>query len=420
MSVTNIQADHEIELTRRYGPSHEIALDPDDAVRDVRASRLGHRPVMGQGARGEIGPRGGLELWGGKLVVSWVKVSLEEQGKGGLQMLGARVDSTTTPNFEGPLHQPPTQNPSSTQSSVGPPQLLEALRALLSAAANRSGSLAPVSALALQHELDRRLLPPSVRESLALLHRIGDIETVGRGFYLPAPTRIVPFTAWGLVLSGLPVQELARLHGLQVVSPGIARLVRDPNAAANIPRCPRASWLRAPRSTIEWAERTIRAAPFQAPHGWEDLEVFNVRKKLGALGWSRITTAHRKFPCTHLARNPQGFGPRTYYFLKIGRRDVEGLGDLHLRGSEIIRLQIALGALADEPFRYSIVSEEGELLVLRLPFLPDPEKLLLECIGTLEVDPRGRGVVARIPSYTQTDVTALLCDLGLVESDGRS
>lgn len=261
-------------------------------------------------------------------------------------MLGGRVDRTRTRILD---HLPLAQNPPSTRSSVEPPQLLEALRALLSALANRSGSLVPVSALALRHELDRRILPPSVREPLAQLRRIGDIETVGRGFYLPAPTRIIPFTEWGLVLSGLPVQELARLHRLQVVSPGNARLVRDLNAAASIPRCSRETWLRTPRSTIEWAERTMRATPFHAPHGWEELEVFNVQRKHGALGWSRLTTANRKLPCTYLARNAQGFGPRSYYFLKMGRRDVEGLGDLHLRGSEIIRLQIALGALADAP-----------------------------------------------------------------------
>jgi len=347
-------------------------------------------------------------------------VSLEEQERGDLRKLGAGVDLTKAPNVARSLHEPLTPNSPSALSSGHPPQLLEALRALLSALANRSGTLTPVSALALQHELDRRILPSSVREPLAQLRRIGDIETVGRGFYLPAPTRIIPFTHWGLVLSGLPVQELARLHGLQVASPGNARLVRDPNAAGNIPRCPLVSWLRAPRSTIEWAEQTIRATPFHAPHGWEDLEVFNVRKKHGALGWSRIATAHRKSPCTYLARNPQGHGPRSYYFLKIGRRDVEGLGDLHLRGSEIIRLQIALGALADEPYRYSLVSEEGGLLVLQLPFLPDQETLLLECIGTLEVDPRGVGVIARIPTYTQNDVMMLLYDLGLVESDRRS
>lgn len=337
-------------------------------------------------------------------------------------MLGGLVDHRKTPNVEQPLHQPLTQNHFSAQSSsVDLPQPLEALRALLSALANRSGTLAPVSALTLQHELDRRLLPPSVRESLAQLRRIGDIETVGRGFYVPAPTRIIPFTDWGLVFSGLPVQELARLYGLQVVSPGDARLVRDPHVAPNIPRCHLVSWLKAPRSTIEWAGRIIRATPLHAPHGWDDLEVFNVRKKQGALGWSRITTAHRKFPCIYLARNAQGDGrPRTYYLLKVGRHDVEGLGDLHLRGSEIIRLQIALGALADEPFRYSIVSEESELSVLQLPFLPDPEKLLLECIGTLELDPRRRGVIARFPTYTQTDVMTLLCNLGLVESDRGS
>src|SRR5579884_1203661 len=104
----------------------------------------------------------------------------------------------------------------------------------------------------------------------------------------------------------------------------------------------------------------------------------------------------------------------------MGPRDVEGLGDLHLRGSEIIRLQIALGALADEPFRYSIASEEGELLVLHLPFLPDPEKLLIECIGTLKEDPRGAGLVAQVPTYTKTDITTLLHALGLVEADRRS
>ncbi len=252
------------------------------------------------------------------------------------------------------------------------------------------------------------------------LRRLGDIETIGGGFYLPTPTRIVFWGDWGIVLSGLPIQELSRIDGLRPTMPGIARVIRTLPSSCRLPLCPPIAWLRTPSSTVTWADATIRATRFHDPYGWEHLDLFNTHKKLGAFGWSKITNSHQQIPGTYLARNSQGKGPRTYYLLRVGRNDIDALGELQIRGSDIRRLQLALMAMAGEPFRYSISSGAGDKIALRVPFLPDQERFLLECIGTLQMDPREHWEIAWIPAYTRGAVTEVLHALSLTESGARS
>src|ERR1700694_4786018 len=69
-------------MTRLCGPGREIALDPDDALRDVRPDRLGHRPAMGQGARGEIDRRDLPSMRGEPKRVSSVSAACVEGAPG--------------------------------------------------------------------------------------------------------------------------------------------------------------------------------------------------------------------------------------------------------------------------------------------------------------------------------------------------
>jgi hypothetical protein len=50
----DVQAGDEVVVARLRGPGREIALDPVDALGDVRPDGLGRRPGMSQGGRGEI------------------------------------------------------------------------------------------------------------------------------------------------------------------------------------------------------------------------------------------------------------------------------------------------------------------------------------------------------------------------------
>ena len=54
----------------------------------------------------------------------------------------------------------------------------ETVRALLSAFANREGTLTPVSILSLRRELTRRRLAPDIKPQVDLLRRIGDIDVI--------------------------------------------------------------------------------------------------------------------------------------------------------------------------------------------------------------------------------------------------
>jgi hypothetical protein len=50
----DVQAGDEVVVARLWGPGREIALDPGDALGDVRPDGLGRRPGMSQGGRGEV------------------------------------------------------------------------------------------------------------------------------------------------------------------------------------------------------------------------------------------------------------------------------------------------------------------------------------------------------------------------------
>jgi hypothetical protein len=149
-----------------------------------------------------------------------------------------------------------------TSASPGAIGELDALRAILSAFSNRVGDgCKPVSIVSIQHELRRRNRNPGITARLRELAEVRDIQDVGRGFWVPAPTHIVRLGEASLVVSGLPNQELARRFGISPLSFGVSRVLRqEAGIPADLPRSALREWTGAPKSTADWTQAWIANA----------------------------------------------------------------------------------------------------------------------------------------------------------------
>jgi hypothetical protein len=258
------------------------------------------------------------------------------------------------------------------------------------------------------------MLLPDISAQLNFLRRLGDIETIGSGFYLPVPTYLVPFGDWAILVSGLPVQELRRLYGEDVLVPGLARVVRNSTSVTAIPCRPSADWLRTPRSTETWTDDLIRGTRFIEPQGCGGLDIYNTSRSQGPLGWKSIDQVSRHPQCTCLARRRHTTGERSYYLLRLGARGINAMAELELKGSEIRRLQLGVRALASEPLRFSITDGIDENCVVRAPsLLPDPETLFLDAVGREQRQSDGGTRWISIPKYARETAMKLLISLGL-------
>lgn len=293
---------------------------------------------------------------------------------------------------------------------------IEAIRALLSAYANRDGVPAPVSVLSLRRELTRRMMAPDTAQQIDLLRRIGDIESVGGGFYLPVSTHVVVFDEWGLLISGLPTQEIRRLYGIEITTPGSARVIQKLPSAALISRRSGLDWLGTPRTTREWTEILIRGARFADSYGWDTLEIYNVDRRVGPLGWISAGSNIEGLTGVYLSRNAIGVGPRSYYLLRFGRAGVDGMSELHLHGTEIRRLQFGVRARAAENFLFSMSHIDEHSVLLSAPFLPAEETKFLEAIGHVMPRSDGKGIQTNVPVFAQNVVAQCLLALGLIEA----
>jgi hypothetical protein len=244
---------------------------------------------------------------------------------------------------------------------------------------------------------------------------MGDIETIGGGFYLPIPTYAVLFGEWGLIISGLPNQEIVRLYEIEVAAPGSARIIRNLPCPATIAQRQASDWLGTPRCTIEWANAHLREARFGDAHGWNTLEAYNIDRRIGSIGWMRAGDELERSQGVHLLRNAIGTGPRSYYLLNVSGSGIDGMSELRLRGTDIRRLQVALRAKAGASAQFSFRDSDPDTLELNAPFLPAEERRFLEAIGRVQDRPDARGMSATVPVYARAAVTQCLLSLGLKE-----
>lgn len=298
---------------------------------------------------------------------------------------------------------------------------LDVMRAYLTALSNRGdGEACPVSVVAAQHALRRRAVSAQASQLLKTLCMIKDAQDLGRGFYLPAPSHLVPCDGFALVVSGLPNQELERIYGCKLIAAGTGRVVRDVRVDAfGLPTADLSDWLEAPDSTLEWTRQRLRSARYVEPHGLDGCEFFQSWPSRNAARWQPLSEVLRPVTGTILLRHRGRTGQTNHYLVKVSAGRIAGMSELPHDPDQVLRLQFGLRELYNNP-AWLRVSSTDQTTTLNLPRTPSAEHRLLSAVGVVSKEPQADRWTVRIPNYSAVVVTAWLLALGLKVQEARS
>lgn len=235
-------------------------------------------------------------------------------------------------------------------------------------------------------------------ETLRMLRFLREAESLGAGYWIPAPTRAVRLTdGICLIISIHPTDELQR-HFPSVRRAGAGRVValRD---VVGLPMQLLASWrgedgLTAPA----WTQQTIGACVGHlVPSIFDgEVEVFAIRPRTAdgaqAVVWTKVEDGGLEFRGVQLLRVRTA---PTKYRCFLGRyRSKEGF----LEGPtviEVARLQFGLAALTGQPLKPMLTTSNGTTVV-KLPIpAPTPLRRLLFALCVEEQRSFGRRWVCK-------------------------
>ena len=297
---------------------------------------------------------------------------------------------------------------------------LDVMRAYLSALSNRGDGVAsPVSVVAAQHALRRRALPAQAFELLKALCTIKDAQDLGRGFYLPAPSHLVPSGGFALVVSALPNQELERIHGCRPISAGMGRVVHNVrDDAFGLPTADFSDWLEAPESTLEWTRQRLRSARYVEPHGLDGCEFFESWPSRNAARWQPLSESLLPETGTFLLRHRGRTGQTNHYLVRVSAGRIAGMSELPHDADEVRRLMFGLRAADNNPARLRLSSKD-QTTTLNLLRPPNAEHRLLSAVGVVSEELHTGRWTVRIPNYSAAVVTTRLLALGLKVHEAR-
>ena len=226
---------------------------------------------------------------------------------------------------------------------------------------------------------------------LDLMRLLREAESLGNGYWIPAPLRVVSLgDSCSLVVGAHPTQELRR-HFPSVRRAGAGRVACAGDIAL-LPVQALASWMgHDGHSAAVWAAMQVEAAAaLLAPSvATSDLEEFTVSQRKpssgNAPGWIRFEARDGlTWQGVRLCRQRTG---RTKHRFFLARREA---GSMLLEGppvGDVWRMQYGLAALAGQPLTciLSQASDDERVLTLPLPARGPLQRLL---VALCETDPR--------------------------------
>lgn len=261
---------------------------------------------------------------------------------------------------------------------------VDVVRAFLHANANRYQDYAiPVSVTAITLELRRRQMPIPISESLQLLMLIRDVQSLGRGFWVPVPTHRISADGFDLIVSGLPNQELIRRYGFQYFGFGASRLISsDCPRLSDVPFSAFREWLDAPPSTEIWTQSQISAMRFSEPLGLDSAEYFRHWPGVNGARWTPLANGGIRESGFVLARHRASTGQTNHYLLKIARKRIIAMSEQPHDSDFILRLQFGLRSIeGDQPVVRVAHMPETSTTKLRIPRVPMAERRFLLSVG---------------------------------------
>jgi hypothetical protein len=269
-----------------------------------------------------------------------------------------------------------------------------------------------VSTQSIKCALGRRGRDGSPVDALNELYCVGDIQSLGRGRWLPSVTASVQIGQISVLISGMPTRLLSRVITKPIFGSGSCRLVGEPLAEAGIGSHQFQWWCGAPASTEELTSRTLRDATFPL-EVTSHLQYFNHWDKSVSHRWSYGLPRSVPSSSVVLAREKGPIG--TLYFLsKVASSKVAALQELSKDWNQAFRLGFGLRALVNNPATYAVHDGDGENCKVITPaFLPSPERKVLRALGPV-VELQGTSqIVTTIPVGARSQVELMLRALGL-------
>ncbi len=289
------------------------------------------------------------------------------------------------------------------------------VRAIVSAFSWRDfDTLVPTSTLAVQHELQRRNQMVPANEILGDLFELRDLQRIKGGYWIPSSTHLAISADIGLVVSGLPTQELDVEIGPLVNSIGASRFVRSGELErVGVPKIPLLEWLASPVSTRLWVEDMLRTVHYIDPYGMEAPEVYRHWKMSSPVRWMRLDNMVSLDERVVLARHQSRDRRSNYYLLRVRDRRVIAMHELSLNSDDVVRLMCGLRSIGDDPLICRVAHEtNGPYVRVRVGMLPGAERRLLMALGQLAKNEQTFGMEAVVPDCTLTTVLDIIEALG--------
>jgi len=295
---------------------------------------------------------------------------------------------------------------------------LDQVRGVLAALANRGTALLqPVSTNAVSAALTRRNRVLESGQYLDRLSRVGDVQRLRGGLWLPCSTTLVRCAGLLVAVSGLPTPRLATELGANPQTIGDSRAVVGMSISESDVRLRDfETWCRAPASSVRWSEALIANAQYWQWTLTEGMELHD--------HWT--TGIHRRWtelhPNVDLSRGPalarlRVHGAAEYFLLRRYSASLQMAEVLKDEGTDQ-RLRYALLAAAGNPTTFSSKVSSHDFREIGVPsILPAPESMVLTALGRVLTPPDPWEQVFSIPESAWPQVERMLTALGLVRSD---
>lgn len=233
-----------------------------------------------------------------------------------------------------------------------------------------------------------------LRQVLEDLEQIGDVVSLPRGMWLPAPVRAVHL-AWlrcWLLAGGLPTVRLPQAAQAACEWRGAARFLTQPPEALNlaVPTLSSAEWLHAPEEDLaQWTRKTIESVKLDPLSGSEGFRFYapgsrrflSSRDNLQINRWHESVKVMRDGRC--LFRNTTPFGAVRYGIAEIKAAAVVAAAYVELRDGGVRRLMYGLDAAAGCSTHCRRESGGGEYVYVLNNEVPGSERRLLTAVGRI-------------------------------------
>jgi hypothetical protein len=296
---------------------------------------------------------------------------------------------------------------------------LDQVRGVLFAAANRGNEFFDaVSTQSIKFALARRGRDLSPAKALEELYLVGDVQSLGRGRWLPCTTSAVEVGQLFVVVSGMPTPMLSRVLGSTIFGSGVSRLAEHLPPDGRIGAQAFGWWCGAPNSTADWTTRILKTAKCEMDI-LSPVEYFNHWDRFVSHRWSQLLPRSAPSSGIVVAREKGPVGT-LYYLCKVVNRKAVAYQEFSKDWNDVFRLGFGLRALAGNAATFKFRDIDTKNIELVVPkFLPSAERKVLRALGeTRELEGTSQ-LLTRLPFAALHGVETMLRGLGLSNGVGH-